>query len=62
VLLKASREVKVAMGIVTEAGFGKLRSYDFILLDEDPNHVMSRSDYAEIRRHGDELFGPTIRR
>jgi hypothetical protein len=61
-LLKASREVKVAMGIVTEAGFGRPRSYDFILLDEDPHHVMARSDYAEIRRYGDELFGPTIRR
>jgi hypothetical protein len=61
-LLKASRQVKVAMGIATEAGFGRPRSYDFILLDEDPQHVMSRPDYDEIKRHGDDLFGTAIPR
>lgn len=58
-LLKATRQVKLAMGIVTEAGFGRLRSYDFILLDEDPQHVLSRPDYDEIKRNGEELFGRT---
>ncbi len=61
-LLKATRQVKRAMGIVTEAGFGRLRSYDFILLDEDPQHVISRPDYDEIKRHGEELFGTTTPR
>ncbi len=61
-LLKAARQVKRAMGIVTEAGFGRLRSYDFILLDEDPQHVTSRADYEEIKRHGEGLFGTTTPR
>lgn len=61
-LLKATRQVKRAMGIVTEAGLGRLRSYDFILLDEDPQDVASRPDYPEIRRNGEELFGTTTPR
>jgi hypothetical protein len=61
-LLKATRQVKLAMGIVTEAGFGRHRSYDFILLEEDPQHVTSRADYEEIKRHGDDLFGTTTPR
>lgn len=39
-LLKATRKVRRAMGIVTEAGFGRRRSYDFILLEEDPQYVV----------------------
>ncbi|HSP17249.1 MAG TPA: hypothetical protein VLV78_21075 [Thermoanaerobaculia bacterium] len=58
-LLKATRQVKRAMGIVTEAGFWRLRSYDFILLDEDPRNVTSRADYEEVKRHGEHLFGTT---
>lgn len=61
-LLKATRQVKRAMGIVTEAGSGRLRSYDFILLDEDPQHVTARADYEEIKRHGEDLFGTTTPR
>jgi hypothetical protein len=61
-LLKATRQVRVAMGIVTEAGFGRTRSYDFILIDEDPQHVASRADYEEIKRHGEDLFGTTTPR
>lgn len=61
-LLKATRQVRVAMGIVTEAGFGRGRSYDFILIDEDPQHVISRPDYDEIKRNGEALFGTTTPR
>ncbi|HSP14394.1 MAG TPA: hypothetical protein VLV78_06560 [Thermoanaerobaculia bacterium] len=61
-LLKATRQVRVAMGIVTEAGFGRGRSYDFILIDEDPQLVASRADYEEIKRHGEDLFGTTTPR
>jgi hypothetical protein len=61
-LLKATRQVRVAMGIVTEAGFGRLRSYDFLLLDEDPQHVTARPDYEEIKRMGESLFGTTTPR
>ncbi|HYI09845.1 MAG TPA: hypothetical protein VEK57_12345 [Thermoanaerobaculia bacterium] len=61
-LLKATRQVKRAMGIVTEAGLGRLRSYDFILLDEDPQHVTARADYEEIKRHREDLFGTTTPR
>ncbi|MHB0972258.1 MAG: hypothetical protein ACYC7A_18055 [Thermoanaerobaculia bacterium] len=61
-LLKATRNAKSAMGIVTEAGFGKPRSYDFILLDEDPQYVLSRPDYDEIKRNGEDLFGTTMPR
>jgi hypothetical protein len=45
------------MGIATEAGFGRGRSYDFIILDEEPQHVMARPDYEEIKRRGEDLFG-----
>jgi hypothetical protein len=58
--LKATRQVKVAMGIVTEAGFGKGRSFDFIILDGDLQDVMSRPDYDEIKRMGDDFFGTVI--
>jgi hypothetical protein len=61
-LLKATRQVKRAMGIVTEAGFGRGRSYDFILIEEDPQHVISRPDYEEIKRNGEDLFGTTTPR
>ena len=61
-LLKATRQVKRAMGIVTEAGSGRLRSYDFVLLDEDPQHVTARADYEEIKRRGEDLFGSTTPR
>jgi hypothetical protein len=61
-LLKATRQVKRAMGIVSEAGFGRLRSYDFILLDEDPQRVRSRADYEEIKRNGEDFFGTTTPR
>jgi hypothetical protein len=56
-LLKATSQVKRAMGIVTEAGLGRLRSYDFILLDEDPEFVMSRAEYEEIKRTVRSFFG-----
>jgi hypothetical protein len=58
-LLKATRQVKVAMGIATEAGSGRGRSYDFIILDEEPRYVMARADYNEIVRRGENLFGTT---
>lgn len=58
-LLKATRQVKRAMGIVTEAGDDRLRSYDFILLEEDPEHVSAREEYATIKGRGEELFGTT---
>lgn len=61
-LLKATRQVKRAMGIVTEAGFGRPRSYNFILLDEDPQHLTSRPDYEEIKRDGEVLYGTTTPR
>lgn len=61
-LLKATRQVKVAMGIATEAGFGRGRSYDFIILDEEPQYVMARPDYEEIKRRGEDLFGTTTPR
>ncbi len=61
-LLKATRQVQTALGIVTEAGFSRLRSYDFLLIDDDPQHVMSRSDYAEIKRKGESRFGTTTPR
>jgi hypothetical protein len=48
-LLKATRQLKLAMGIVTEAGFGKGRSYDFIILDEEPQYVMALPNYEEIK-------------
>jgi hypothetical protein len=56
-LLKATRQVQLAMGIVTEAGLSKGRSYDFVLLESDPKDVTSRPDYDEIRRQGEALFG-----
>ena len=56
-LLKATRQVKRAIGIATEAGFGKGRSYDFIVVDHDPSEVMASPDYAEIRRVGEQVFG-----
>jgi hypothetical protein len=58
--LKTTRQVKVAMGIVIEAGFGKGRSFDFIVLDGDPQDNMSRLDYDEIKRLGDDFFGTVI--
>lgn len=56
-LLKATRQVRTAMGIVTEAGFGKGRSYDFVLLESNPQEMALRPDYGEIKRHGEALFG-----
>lgn len=60
--LKATRQVKVAMGIVTEAGFGKGRSFDFIILDGDPHDLVARPDYDEIKRLGEDFFGSVIAR
>ena len=56
-LLKAARQVTRGLGIATEAGFGRSRSYDFILVEEDPAVVVARSDYATIKELGDGLFG-----
>jgi hypothetical protein len=56
-LLKTTRQVQRAMGIATEAGFGKGRSYDFVLIESDPEDVASRPDYNEIKRNGEILFG-----
>jgi hypothetical protein len=61
-LLKATRQVRRAMGIVTEAGFGKGRSYDFVLIESDPQDVTSRPDYDEIKHHGEALFSVTTPR
>ena len=47
------------MVIVTEAAFGKGRSFDFIILG-DLQDVMSRPDYDEIKRMGDDFFGTVI--
>ncbi|HEV2722475.1 MAG TPA: hypothetical protein VG323_20810 [Thermoanaerobaculia bacterium] len=56
-LLKAAWQVRTAMGIVTEAGFGKGRSYDFVFLESTRKEMTSRPDYDEIRHHGEALFG-----
>jgi len=56
-LLKATRQVRRALGIVTEAGFGPVRSYDFVFIDSDPEHDISRPDYGEIKVRGEDLFG-----
>jgi hypothetical protein len=56
-ILKTTRAVSCAFGIVTEAGFGKCRSYDFILLEEPADRVAETPDYEEIRKMGESLFG-----
>ena len=58
-LLKATRQAHTAMGIATEASFDKGRSYDFILLEGDPQDAISLPNYEEIKRQGEALFGTT---
>jgi hypothetical protein len=57
ILLKATRQVRRALGIATEAGFDSGRSFDMIVLEEDPAHVVSLPSYEQIREVGETLFG-----
>ena len=56
-LLKSTRCVSVGVGIATEAGRNSGRSYDFILLEEDPRDVIDSPDYPQIKEIGEKLFG-----
>jgi hypothetical protein len=56
-LLKATRGVRRAIGIGTEAGHESGRSYDLIFVESDPADLIASPDYPEIKENGEVLFG-----